>query len=128
MYNSSWYYSLIKPPFSPPDGIFPPVWAILYLTIFIALILFIKSPVRNKKWGVIFFLLQMGLNLIWSPIFFGLRNIPLAFFIIVLLDTFVFLTIKSFYSASKPAGLFLVPYFIWILFATYLNFGYFILN
>lgn len=128
MYNSSWYYNLIKPPFSPPDWIFSPVWSFLYVTIFAALLLYIKSSARNKKWGLTFFVAQMGLNIVWSQIFFGFKNISLALLVIVLLDTFIILTIKNFYSASKPAGIILIPYLVWILFATYLNFGYFVLN
>ncbi len=128
MFNSAWYNSLLKPQFAPSNSIFAPVWAILYITIFISLILYIKAPKQNNKAGYVYFIIQLILNLAWAPIFFGLKNMPLAFVDIILLDIFVILTIKRFYSASKPSALILLPYLIWILFAAYLNFGYLILN
>ena len=128
MFNSVWYNNLIKPLFSPPKFLFAPVWAVLYITILISFILFFKEKNEDKIFGYLYFSLQFFLNLIWSPIFFGLKNIGFASLIIVLLDIFVFLNIKEFYRISKISGLILIPYFIWILYATYLNFGYFVLN
>ncbi len=128
MFNSVWYNNLTKPLFSPPKFLFAPVWSILYLTIIISIILFFKEKNEDKFFGYLYFSLQVFLNLIWSPIFFGLKNISLALLIIILLDIFVFLNIKEFYRISKISGLILIPYFIWILYATYLNFGYFVLN
>ena len=128
MFNSVWYNNLTKPLFTPPKFLFAPVWAILYITILISFILFFKEKNEDKIFGYLYFSLQFFLNLIWSPIFFGLKNIGFALLIIVLLDIFVFLNIKEFYRISKISGLILIPYFIWILYATYLNFGYFVLN
>ena len=129
MYNSVWYNNLIRPFLAPPSYIFTPVWIVLYLSIIIALILYITSfSIKDKKTGYIFFTIQLILNLIWSPIFFGMQNILLALIIILLMDVFLVLTIKKFYSISKLSGLILIPYLIWILFATYLNIGYFVLN
>ena len=128
MFNSIWYKSLIKPPFAPPDWIFAPAWGVLYLTIFIALILYIVHPAENKKSGYIYFAIQLVLNLFWTPAFFGLQNMVLGLIIIILLDIFVFLTLKKFYSISKASGIILIPYLIWIIYATYLNLGYIILN
>ena len=128
MFKSAWYYNLLEPPLAPPDWIFPPVWSILYSLIFIALLLYIFKPAQNKKSGYIYFAAQLTLNLLWTPAFFYLRNIVLALIVIIFLDIFVVLTIKSFYNVSKTSGLILIPYLIWILFATYLNIGYFILN
>jgi len=128
MYNSIWYYSLTKPPFSPPDSLFAPVWGFLYLTITISFFLYIFQKNKYKTKGYIYFLIQLLLNLLWSLSFFGLQNILLGFINIILLDIFVFLTIKQFYRVSKISGLILLPYFIWILYATYLNLGYLILN
>ena len=128
MYNSNWYNNLTQPPFSPPDAIFAPVWGVLYIMIFISLILYYRAKSFNKQSGYIYFTIQLLLNFAWSPVFFGMQNMHLALLIIILLDLFVALTIKTFYSVSKPAGFFLIPYFIWILFATYLNLGYLYLN
>ena len=128
MFSSEWYYNLTKPILSPPDLIFAPMWTFLYILIIIALILYSITPAKNKKYGYIFFIIQILLNFSWSPIFFLMQNITLALIVIILLDIFVVLTIRKFYSVSKISGIILVPYLIWILFATYLNIGYLILN
>lgn len=128
MYDSAWYNSLTRPPFCPPDFVFTPVWAIIYAAIFTALIFYISKPHFDKKSGYIYFCIQLLLNLIWSPVFFLMKNISLALLVVVFLDIFVFLTAKKFYSVTKIAGVLLIPYFLWCIFATYLNFGYFLLN
>ncbi|MBO5949016.1 tryptophan-rich sensory protein [bacterium] len=128
MYNSAWYNNLIKPAFAPNNELFAPVWTILYLLIFISLILYILTKKEEKGAGYTYFTIQMILNLIWSPIFFFFQQITLALVVIILLDIFVILTIKKFYSISKLSAVLLIPYLIWILFATYLNFAYMILN
>ena len=128
MFKSVWYYNLTKPPLAPPDSIFPPVWSILYFSMLVALLLSLFKPTQNKKSGYIYFAVQLILNLLWTPAFFYLQNIVLALIVIILLDIFVILTIKSFYKVSKISGLILMPYLLWILFATYLNIGYLVLN
>jgi len=128
MFNSQWYNNLTKPPFAPPNNIFAPAWAVLYTTIFLALVIYMFAKGQNKSWGYIFFVIQLFLNFAWSPVFFGMQNMGLALIIIILLDIFVFLTMKEFWTVSKLAGMMLVPYMLWILFATYLNAGYLLLN
>lgn len=128
MFKSVWYYNLTKPPLAPPDWIFPPVWSILYFSMLVALLLYLFKPAQNKKSGYIYFAVQLILNLLWAIVFFYLKNMFLALIVIILLDIFVILTIKSFYKVSKIPGLILIPYLIWILFATYLNIGYLVLN
>lgn len=128
MFKSVWYYNLTKPPLAPPDWIFPPVWSILYFSMLVALLLYLFKPAQNKKSGYIYFAVQLILNLLWAIVFFYLKNMFLALIVIILLDIFVILTIKSFYKVSKISGLILIPYLIWILFATYLNIGYLVLN
>ncbi len=129
MYNSFWYNSLTKPFLNPPSNVFPFVWGILYFMIFFSLMIFISSKSEDsKKSGYVYFLIQIFLNIIWSPIFFLMQNIGFALFIVILLDIFVILTIKSFYKISKVSAMLLIPYLIWIIFATYLNSAYFILN
>ena len=129
MFNSFWYKNLTKPMFSPPDWVFPPMWGFLYLIIIVSLLIYFKSSNwSSKKKGYFFFGIQMILNLIWSPVFFGLKNMLLALVIVILMDVFVILTIREFYKVSKISGILLVPYLLWILFATYLNAGYLILN
>ena len=128
MFKSVWYYNLTKPPLAPPDWIFPPVWSILYFSMLVALLLYLFKPTQNKKSCYIYFIAQLFLNLLWAPVFFYLKNMFLALIVIILLDIFVILTIKSFYKVSKISGLILIPYLIWILSATYLNIGYLVLN
>lgn len=129
MYNSIWYQNLIKPPFTPPDWVFAPAWIVLYITIFAALLIYIiKKTTKDKSYGYIFFFLQILLNILWPPTFFISQNMLLALLIIILLDIFTFITICKFYNISKPAAILLIPYLLWIIFATYLNAGYIIAN
>ena len=129
MFNYTWYQTLNQPVFAPPAWVFSPVWTVLYISIFVSLVFYAKSFKTNSKaWGYTLFVLQMLANLAWTPIFFGLKNIGLALAVIILLDILVLWNIIVFYKNSKPAGLILIPYFLWILFATYLNYGYFVLN
>ena len=129
MQNINWYHSLNKPYLSPPDWIFAPVWTILYITIIISFLLFIKDGLSSKKIiPLILFVIQIILNLIWTPVFFNLQNIKLGFVVLFLLWIFLIFTIKKFYKISKPAGLILIPYLIWTTFALYLNLGILVLN
>ncbi len=129
MYNSTWYNGLTKPPFSPPDWLFAPVWSVLYFLILLSLIIYsVKKTNLNKVKGYVCFGLQIILNFLWSPAFFALKNITLALIIVILLNIFIIMTVRYFFAVSKVASLLLVPYLIWTLFATYLNFSYLILN
>ncbi|MBR5304308.1 MAG: tryptophan-rich sensory protein [Candidatus Gastranaerophilales bacterium] len=128
MFDMDWYNSLVFPAFAPPAWVFAPVWFVLYVLMFISLAFYIISDYTNKKSGYIFFATQLLLNLLWPPVFFGLKSILGGLIIVVLLDIFVFLTTKTFCNFSKWACVFLIPYFIWILYATYLNFQYLLLN
>ena len=129
MQNLDWYNTLTRPPFTPPAWVFPPAWTFLYLTMFGALILFaLQKTNKSKKNGYILFFSQLVLNLIWSPVFFYMQNPLRALIIIIVLDILVFLNVITFFKISKPAGWFLIPYMVWILFATYLNAGFVSLN
>lgn len=129
MFDTIWYDTLAKPYFTPPGEIFAPVWIILYITILVSLIVFtITKSRKNKFRGYVYFLIQLLLNISWVPVFFSMENIVLAFIIIILIDIFLFLTIKEFYKISHSAAGILIPYFVWIIFATYLNIGILILN
>ena len=129
MIELSWYNTLVKPSFTPPAWIFAPAWTIIYIMIFISLILYIfKKTELDKKRGYILFFSQLVLNILWSPVFFGLHNIVVAMVIIVLLDILVLFNIKEFLKVSRASGLLLIPYFLWLIFATYLNGGFCILN
>ena len=129
MLNTIWYDNLTKPALNPPSWLFSPVWIILYGTILAALIIYtIKVSKKSKLRGYIYFIVQMILNLVWSPIFFYLHNIGLALIVILLMDFTILMNIIKFYKVSKLSGLILIPYFLWVLFATYLNISFFVLN
>lgn len=126
MYDSIWYTNLPKSFLMPPNWLFAPVWFVLYLMIFLSLVIYTTTKTRhNKIVGYIYFIVQMLLNIIWSPIFFLMKNVGLALLVLVFLDIFVYLTIKKFYEVSKISAQILYPYFLWILFATYLNMAIF---
>ena len=125
----NWYSALIKPPFTPPAWIFAPAWIILYILIFASFIIMLTTKTNERKAGAIFiFIAQLILNLSWSPAFFVLQNPPLAFGIIILLLISIILTIIAFYKISKLSAYLLIPYLLWVIFATYLNFGLMVLN
>ena len=124
----NWFNNLQKPCLTPPAWIFKPVWIILYITIMISIILYIFKKGDDKKIGYIYFSIQLALNFLWIIVFFVFKNIFSAFLTIILMDIFLYLTIKKFYKVSKISAIILLPYFLWILFASYLNLGYLILN
>lgn len=124
---STWYVTLQKPELSPPNWVFAPVWTALFLMMGIALYLVLSAKVQSKK-AVQLFGFQLGLNVAWSIIFFGLKNPGLALLEIVILWIAIFLTIKSFYQINKTAGYLLVPYLLWVSLALYLNYQIWILN
>lgn len=129
MFSSIWYDSLTKPFLSPPKWVFAPVWTILYGTLLTALILYtIKISNKSKFSGYVLFLTHMIFNFLWSPVFFILHKIDIALYIIFIMDISVILLVKKFFSVSKIAGTILIPYLVWIFYATYLNFQYYNLN
>jgi tryptophan-rich sensory protein len=127
---STWYATLNHPPGKPPNEIFGPVWSALYLMIGISFALVwhhrTLQPGKPRPFQV--FGLQLFLNLAWTPIFFGLHQIGLALVFILLLWGAIILTIREFAGISKPAAALLVPYLLWVSYATYLNAGYAWLN
>lgn len=124
----TWYSTLIKPALNPPAWIFGPVWVTLYAIMGISLWLVWKSNSSEKKRAIWLFVVQLALNAIWSPIFFGAHSIGNALAVIILLWAAIVLTILIFKKISKPAAWLLVPYILWVSFATYLNYAIWILN
>ena len=127
---STWYSTLQKPSWNPPAYIFGPVWTALYLLMGIAWWLVIESKVSqdDKKIAHIYFIIQLFLNFLWSILFFKFHSPDWAFVDIVLLILAVLITIFYFAKISKTAAWLLVPYIIWISFATILNYNIWILN
>lgn len=126
----AWYVYLNKPALSPPNWIFGPVWTTLYFMMGIsAYLIWKRKSNRNKiKNALLLFLIQLMLNFLWSLIFFGLRMPLLALLDIVLLWIMIVWTAVRFYKISKPAAYLLLPYLVWVSFASYLNFAIWLLN
>ncbi len=126
----TWYAGLQKPSFSPPNTVFGPVWTILYLLMGVSLYLIIKKGIkaRQEKEAVIIFGVQLGLNFLWSILFFGLKSPLFALADIALLWVAILATIIAFFRISKKAAFLLVPYLLWVSFALVLNFTILILN
>jgi len=126
---STWYQELAKPFFNPPNWIFGPVWTLLYFLMGISLyLIWISKSNSNKKTALIFFAIQLFLNVLWSFLFFGLQNPFLAFVEIILLWLAIFATIFYFYKINKMSAYLLVPYILWVSFASVLNLSIFLLN
>ncbi len=125
-----WYNSLNKPSFTPPSWVFGPAWIILYILIgFSGYLVFRKGLKKNGASEALkFFSLQLVLNIMWSPIFFGAHQILLAFVDIVFLWYLIFKTIKLFSKIDRVAGYLLYPYLAWVSFAAFLNFSVLIMN
>jgi tryptophan-rich sensory protein len=126
----TWYQTIKKPGFTPPNWIFGPVWIFLYLLMGIALYLVWKSadPGKTKSLALFFFFAQLVLNVLWSFLFFFLKN-PLAGFIdIIVLLISILVTTLLFYPLNKVAALLLVPYILWVTFASVLNYSIWQLN
>lgn len=121
------YGDIIKPPLSPPSYIFPIVWTILYILMGISYFVATKDNGNDKELNQIY-ILQLLVNFFWPIIFFVLKMYFSAFFWIILLLILVIIMIKELLKNNKISGYLQIPYFIWLLFATYLNIGIFLLN
>ena len=125
----TWYADLAKPPFTPPDRLFGPVWTILYVLMAIAAWRVWRAADRDTRRGPLtLFALQLALTLGWTVVFFGLQKIGAAVATIVVLDVGVVVTTLAFRSIDRWAGLLMVPYLAWVVFATVLNIAIWRLN
>lgn len=121
----TWYASLSKPQFSPPNWVFGPVWVTLYAMMGVAAYLIYRSEDRGP---LRIFAAQLALNVLWSAVFFGLHSISGALLVIALLWAAIAWTILSFLKASRNAAYLLIPYILWTSFAAVLNYYLWILN
>lgn len=121
------YTNLSKPVFSPPGFLFPIIWTILYLLMGLSYFIIKKTDSSDKKIVFVYYL-QLFFNLLWSIIFFVFKFRLLSIIWIVILDILVIYMIYLFYKKIKLSAYLNIPYLIWILFATYLTIGIFILN
>lgn len=125
-----WYTTLIKPSFNPPSWVFGPVWTTLFVLMGIAAFLIWKRGLDKKevKIALGIFILQLILNTFWSIIFFGWQNPGGALIEIAFLWLAILASMIAFARISKPAMYLLLPYILWVSFASYLNYTIWLLN
>lgn len=124
----TWYATLNKAPFNPPNFVFGPVWTTLYLLMGLSLYLVLIEKVKLNSLAVKVFSFQLFLNFMWTFIFFGLKDPLFAFIEVVLFALSIAYTIKVFYKISKNAAYLLIPYLAWVTFASILNLFVVLLN
>lgn len=121
-FDNNFYQNLIKPNFQPPQWLFKPVWIILYILMGVSLFIVSRHAQSSLKWAAIaLFLIQLMLNLSWSPLFFVYHKIRRALFICILLTITVFFMIIVFSKLSLIAAILQIPYLLWLIFASILN-------
>ena len=126
----TWYAALNRPPLAPPNWIFGPVWTTLFIMMGIALYLVWQKGTEKKEIrnAMVIFGVQLVLNTFWSVLFFGMQNPLYSFIEIIFLWLAILLTIIYFSKISKPAAWLLVPYILWVSFASYLNLAIYLVN
>lgn len=123
------FEALNKPPLSPPSWLFPVVWSLLFILMGIAAYLVkINGSKEETKNAFIVYGVQLAFNFLWSIIFFNMGAYLFAFIWLVALWFLIIVNIVLFYRISKPAGLLLIPYLLWVTFAGYLNLAIYLLN
>ncbi len=119
---NGWYQTLQKPSFQPPPIAFPIAWTILYALMGVALAMILTLPPSpRRRLGLILFFVQLALNFAWSPIFFGGHDIGLAKIVIFLMAAIAAAAAGQFLRLRRVAGLLLIPYLAWLIFAAMLN-------
>lgn len=121
-----WYASLNKPSWNPPSWVFGPVWTTLYIAMGVSAWLVWRAG--NARLALSVFLIQLLLNALWTPVFFGLKQPGAAFTVIVAMWCAIAATIALFWRHSRVASALLVPYLAWVSFASALNFALWRLN
>ncbi|MEP7145855.1 MAG: TspO/MBR family protein [bacterium] len=126
----TWYAALNKPSFNPPGWLFGPVWIVLYLMMGISLFIIWKEDLKNKevRSAFILFIIQLIFNAAWSVVFFGMHSIAGGLIVIAILWLLILFTIIRFKNISRTAAILLIPYLLWVSFATVLNFFIYKLN
>lgn len=126
---NSWFMTLNKPFLNPPNFIFAPVWTLLYISLAIFYWLIDREQYAPKINEIKrLFIWQLVLNFLWTPVFFGMQNILAGLIILLIIDFLVLRIIKLTFKINKLCVLIILPYFCWLLFASYLNISFFILN
>jgi benzodiazapine receptor len=128
--NLDWYATLAKPNFTPPNAVFPIVWGLLFMTMALSAWLVWRRNCSqgDKTTALAWFGIQLVLNVLWTVAFFALHSPGLGLAVVLLLLVSIVLTIVFFDKVSRPAALLLVPYLLWVGFATGLNFAVWVMN
>lgn len=127
----TWYPTIEKPSFNPPNWIFAPVWTLLFILMGISAGMIWNKFEENKvlvKKGMLFFGIQLFFNALWSYLFFGLKNVLLASIEIILLLLLIYETYLIFKKIDKMASFLLIPYMVWVGFASILTINIYVLN
>ena len=126
----TWYATLEKPAFTPPNWLFAPAWGTLYLLMGISAFIIWRKGLDNRlvREALIVFLIQLVLNALWSVVFFGLESPLYGVIVIAALWIAIVLTILKFLKISTTAGMLLLPYILWVSFAAVLNVSILVLN
>jgi benzodiazapine receptor len=126
----TWYATLQKPSFSPPNWLFAPAWITLYLLMGVAAFLIWRQGLAQKgvRAALVIFLVQLVLNALWSVVFFGLQSPLWGVVVIIALWIAILITIIKFFKLSTAAGSLMLPYILWVSFAAVLNIAVFMLN
>lgn len=125
---STWYRKLRKPSFSPPSWIFGPVWTTLYALMGVAAVSVAEKREKDTKRANLLFGTQLFLNFLWTVLFFGFRSPFAAFVEITALHISILITISTYWRLSKKAAFLMIPYILWVSFASVLNFKVWRLN
>jgi benzodiazapine receptor len=127
---TNWYKTINKPSFTPPDAVFGPVWTTLFILMGIASYLVWKrrKMASGYAWAASIYFLQLFFNMLWSYLFFDQHQIGLAVIEVLVFLATIIINAFLFYRINKIAGLLLIPYIIWVAFASYLTYSIFILN
>jgi benzodiazapine receptor len=127
---AGWYVTLKKPSFTPPNWLFPVAWTTLYLLIATAayLVWKLRDNCSTYKTAAVIYIVQLALNFSWSIVFFGMHQIMAALIIIVALLVAIILNISWFNRFNKIAAWLLIPYLLWVAYATLLNISICVLN
>jgi translocator protein len=126
----AWYASLIKPVFSPPAWVFSPIWMASFVLMGFTLFLILQSGIKQRDvtFGLILFVLQVLFTLTWAFAFFGLHAVFIAFMCIIALWATLLCTVIQVFRFSVYGGMLLIPYFLWVCYLAYLNYGIMVLN
>ncbi len=124
----TWYAGLTKPPFNPPNAVFPIVWTILYVLMGVAAWRVWRTGLPEGRTALLPFFIQLALNVLWSFAFFGAESPAFGLLVIALLWIAIAWTIAAFRPVDGPAALLLVPYLAWVSFAAVLNAAIWALN